>query len=139
MHINPLSYVGSLKILSKSVGCYFVLLTVSFTSQKLFSFFRSHLPIFEPEPLMFCSGNCLLYHICHVFFCWVSCWVLWSNRTWVLCGEINMDLFSFICLRTSSKARSIYSRYFPFSFVCFCLLCEKSSDHRHVGLFQHLQ
>ena len=35
--------------------------------------------------------------------------------------------------------RSICSRYFPFSFVCFCLLCEKSSDHRHVGLFQHLQ
>ena len=45
LEISPLSDVGLVKIFSHSVGCRFVLLTVSFALQKLFSFRRSHLLI----------------------------------------------------------------------------------------------
>jgi hypothetical protein len=41
--ISPLSDVGLVKIFSQSVGCCFVLLTVSFALQKLCNFMRSHL------------------------------------------------------------------------------------------------
>jgi hypothetical protein len=44
--MNPLPDVGLVKILSQSVG-YFVLLTVSFALQKLYSFMRSHLSIVD--------------------------------------------------------------------------------------------
>ena len=40
-----MSDVGLVKIFSHSIGCRFVLLTVSFALQKLFSFRRSHLLI----------------------------------------------------------------------------------------------
>ena len=43
LEIRPLSDVGLVKIFSHSVGCRFVLLTVSFALQKFFSFRRSHL------------------------------------------------------------------------------------------------
>ena len=43
LEIRPLSDVGLVKIFTHSVGCRFVLLTVSFASQKLFSFKRAHL------------------------------------------------------------------------------------------------
>ena len=45
LDISPLSDLGLVKILSQSVGGLFVLLTVSFALQKLFSFIRSHLSI----------------------------------------------------------------------------------------------
>ena len=45
LEIRPLSDVGLVKIFSHSVGCRFVLLTVSFALQKFFSFRRSHLLI----------------------------------------------------------------------------------------------
>ena len=43
--ISPLSSVGLVKIFSFSVGCHFVLLTVTFDLQKFLSFRRSHLLI----------------------------------------------------------------------------------------------
>ena len=43
LDISPLSDVGLVKIFSQSVGCHFVLLTVSFALQKLCNFMRSHL------------------------------------------------------------------------------------------------
>ena len=43
LEIRPLSDVGLVKIFSHSVSCFFVLLTVSFALQKLFSFERSYL------------------------------------------------------------------------------------------------
>jgi hypothetical protein len=48
-----------------SVGCCFVLLTVPFSLQKLFSFMRLHLSIVDLrlESSLFCSGNCLLYNV----------------------------------------------------------------------------
>jgi hypothetical protein len=45
LDISPLSNVGLVKIFSQSVGCCFVLLTVSFALQKLYNFMRSHLLI----------------------------------------------------------------------------------------------
>ena len=45
LEIRPLSDVGLVKIFSHSVGCHFVLLTMFFALQKLFSFRRSHLLI----------------------------------------------------------------------------------------------
>jgi hypothetical protein len=66
--INPLSDLELEKILSKSIGCYFVLLTVSFALLKHFSFIRYHLPIVEPALLMFCAGNFLLYQCVQGYF-----------------------------------------------------------------------
>ena len=45
LEISPLSDVWLVKIFSHSVGCPFVLLTMSFALQKLLSFRRSHLLI----------------------------------------------------------------------------------------------
>ena len=47
MDISPLSDVGLVKILCKSVGYPFVLLSVSFTFQKLCSFMRFHLSVVD--------------------------------------------------------------------------------------------
>jgi hypothetical protein len=47
LNINPLFDVGLVKILSQSLGCCFVLLSVSFALQKLFSVMRSHLSIVD--------------------------------------------------------------------------------------------
>nr|pir hypothetical protein 6 - rat [Rattus norvegicus]CAA37649.1 ORF6 [Rattus norvegicus] len=47
LDIRPLSVVGLVKIFSQSVGCRFVLTTVSFALQKLCSFMRSHLSILD--------------------------------------------------------------------------------------------
>jgi hypothetical protein len=41
LDINHLSDIGLVKIFSQSVGCHFVLLTVSFALQKLCNFMRS--------------------------------------------------------------------------------------------------
>ena len=48
LDISPLTGVGLVKIFSQSVGCSFVLLTVYFDLQKLFSFMKSLL-ILVPE------------------------------------------------------------------------------------------
>jgi hypothetical protein len=45
LKIRPRSDVGLVKIFSTLVGCHFVLLTVFFALQNLFSFRRSHLLI----------------------------------------------------------------------------------------------
>jgi hypothetical protein len=47
LDISSLSDVGLVKIFSQSVGCHFVLLTVSFALQKLCNFMRSHLSILD--------------------------------------------------------------------------------------------
>jgi len=47
LDISPLSDAGLVKIFSQSVGCLFVLMTLSFALQKLFSFMRSHLSILD--------------------------------------------------------------------------------------------
>ena len=47
LDISPLSDVGLVNIFSQSVGCCFVLLTVSFALQKLCNFMRSHLSVLD--------------------------------------------------------------------------------------------
>jgi len=47
LEINPLSDVGLVKIFPQSVGCCFVLMTMSFALQKLCSFMRSLLSILD--------------------------------------------------------------------------------------------
>jgi hypothetical protein len=47
LHISLRLDVGLVKIFSQSVGCHFVLLTVSFALQKLCNFMRSHLLILK--------------------------------------------------------------------------------------------
>ena len=47
LDISPLSDVGFIKVFSQSVGCCFVLLSVSFPLQKLCNFMRSHLLILD--------------------------------------------------------------------------------------------
>jgi hypothetical protein len=45
LDISPISDVRLEKIFSQSVGCYFVLLTASFTWQNFYNFMRSYLSI----------------------------------------------------------------------------------------------
>jgi hypothetical protein len=47
LNISALSDLGLVKIFFQSVGCLFVLLTVSFALQKLCNFMRSHLSILD--------------------------------------------------------------------------------------------
>ena len=56
LEISPLYDVWLVKIFSHSVGCLFVLLTVSFALQKLLSFRRSHLLIVD---LSVCAAGVL--------------------------------------------------------------------------------
>ena len=111
--ISPLSDIELAKILSYSVGCCFMLLTMSFPLQKLFSFMRSNLLIvaLRAETLMFCSGSCLLDQCIQghsLFFLpldlvyLVLGWSLWSTWSWVLCRVLNMELFPFLYMKTSS-------------------------------------
>ena len=53
LNISPLSNLGLVKIFSQSVGCLFVLLTVSLALQKLCNFMRSHFLILD---LVLCGG-----------------------------------------------------------------------------------
>jgi hypothetical protein len=55
LNISPLSDLGLVKIFSQSVGCLFVLLTVSFALQKLCNFMRSHLSILDLSTSHWCS------------------------------------------------------------------------------------
>jgi hypothetical protein len=47
LDIRPLLDVGLIKTFFQSVGCYFVLMTVSFAFQNRFKFLRSHLPLVD--------------------------------------------------------------------------------------------
>ena len=57
LEISTLSDVGLVKIFSHSVGCLFVLLTMSFAVQKHFSFRKSHLLIVS---LYVCASGVIL-------------------------------------------------------------------------------
>ena len=99
---SSLSDVGLVKIFSYSVGCRFVLLTMFFALQKLFSFMKSHLLlILVSLPLVFYLGSCLLCQYIKdyppLFFLsdsvyLVLCWGLWCIWTWVLCRMIDYIL-----------------------------------------------
>ena len=142
LEINLLSDVGLVKIFSYSVGCYFVLLTVSFALQKFLSFRRFHLLFRWVSVLLgLYLESDLLSHCVQVYFplsflwgsvCLVLCWGLWSIWNWVLCIVIAMDLFAFFYMLIFNYASTICWIYFLFSIWYFLLLCQKSGIHRCV-------
>ena len=87
-----------------SVGCCFVLFTVSFALQKLFSFRRSHLLIVGlsicATGVIFRTKALLSMHLRLLptfSSVWLAlCWGLWFIWTWVLCRVIDMDLFAIL-------------------------------------------
>jgi len=93
LNINPLLDVrlGN-EDFSKSVGRWFVLLTMSFALWKLFSFMRSiyQFLILKHETLEYCLGNFPLCQWVQGFFplfllldwlCLILCWGSWSSGT----------------------------------------------------------
>ena len=69
LEIRPLSDVGLVKIFSHSVGCLFVLMTVSFALQKILSFRRSHLLFLSVSVLLgLYLGSGLLCQCVQVYF-----------------------------------------------------------------------
>ena len=82
--IRPLSDVGLVKIFSHSVGCRFVLLTMSFALQKLYNFRSSHLLFLSVSVLMgfyLGSGPCANVFKCtsHFLFYKVQCGWLYGE------------------------------------------------------------
>ena len=116
LEIRPLSNVGLVKIFSHSVGCCFVLLTVSFALQKLFSFRRSHLLIvslsvcaagiifrkWSPVPM----HSSILLTFSSMRFS-VAGFMLRSLIYYVLCMVIDKGLFSFFNMLICSYASTI--------------------------------
>jgi hypothetical protein len=95
LDISPLSDVGWMKTLSQSIGCHFVILTLSFAYR---SFSVSWGPIYqlsilECEPLVFCSGSCLLCQ-CLQGLVPSFCSVILSVSSFMLRSLIHLDLSS---------------------------------------------
>ena len=109
LDISPLSDVRLWKIFHQFVGCHFVLLPVSFTLQKPFSFKRCHLSIvdlrawaigdlfrkFSPVPM----GSRLSLTFSSIRFS-ISSFVL-QSLIWAFFRVINMDQFAFFYLHTA--------------------------------------
>ena len=131
-------------------GCQFVLLTVSFALQKLFSFMKSHLSIVDLRawaigvlsrkfpPCQWVWGSFPLSFLLRSVYL-VLCWGPWSTWTWALCKMINLDVFSFFYIQTASWTSTIYWRWCLCPIVWFLLVCWRSSVHKGVGLFLGLQ
>ena len=134
LNISPLSDVGLVKIFSQSVGCHFILLTVSFALQMLFSFIYQLL-ILEPETLVFCSGNGFktIFH----FSIWFCVEVLDSfgleicARWWIW-----FNLHSYTC-RPPARTTPFVEDALFYPTVWVWILWQRSSDHRYLSL-QHL-
>ena len=118
--IRPLSDAGLVKIVFHSVGCLFVLMTVSFVLQKLVSFKGSHL---FTVALVFCAIGvlCRKWSPSHCLFYQVQCGQIniegFNPFGLVLCMVRDMDLFSFFYTLTSSYNSTISLRCFLSSIV----------------------
>ena len=124
LEINPLSDLWLVKIFTHSVGCCFVLFTMSFALQKLFNSRRSHLlivthSVYVPGVIFrkwysvpVCSSLLLT---CFSIRTSVTGFMLrsWSTWTWVLWMEID-DLFANFSWLTSSYTSNICWRWFFF-------------------------
>ena len=93
LEIRPLSDVGLVKIFSHSVGCLFVLMTVSFALQKLLSFRRSHFFIIA---LIVCATGVIHRKWSPVPMCWrllpTFCSIRFSVVRLILKSLIHLDL-----------------------------------------------
>ena len=145
--MNPLSDVEQDKIFSQSEGCCFVLLTVSFDLQRLFTFMRSHISIFDLRALAFgalfrkifpCAN--VFKAISHFLFCQFQC-IWFYVEVLVLLGlELCSRRYKQINLHPSTCLLPIEpppfaENAFFFSTVWFSHFCQRLSDHRCVGLF----
>lgn len=117
------------------VGCFlffvFFQLRVSSDLLDLFSCMRSHLLIVDLNAW----AVVLFRRLCHVpmysrlfptffsirFTVYWFLWRSWSTWTWVLWRKINLDLFTFFYMQTSSSRLFLY--FFPFKIVQ--LLCQR--------------
>jgi hypothetical protein len=136
LNINPLLDVVILRILSQSVGFVCVLFTVLCLTMFQFHevLFISKL-ILDTDPLVFCLGSCLLYQWIQGYYplslllnlvCLVLCWGIWPTWTWDLCRVINMHLFAFFYMQTSSHTSTFCWSCFHFSIVYFWFICQIS-------------
>ena len=115
---------------------------MSFDLQKLSSFKRSHFGfLFRKIPPVSMSSRLFLtfFSIRLDFMCLVLCLGRSSTWTWALCTVSNMSLYLFLSVQTASYKTTTYIRCFLFSIVYFWFLCQRSSVHRCVVLFLHLQ
>jgi len=143
---SPLLDVELVKIFSQSVDCHFVLLIVSFALQKLFNFMKSHLLIidlrawvtgvlfrkFSPVPLcsrLFPTFSSISFS--RSGFMWRSLIHLDLNFV----QGVRMDQFAFFYMLTASWTSTFCWKCSFFHWM----FCQRSSDHRYVGLFLGLQ
>jgi hypothetical protein len=141
LDISPLVHVGIVYIFSQSVGCHFVLLTVSIVLQKVFRFMRPHLSILDlrawaidiqfrklsPVPISF-----------KLFFSFFT--IRFSVAHLMLRSLIHLDLsfgqgdkYQSICnLLYADKwldQHHLFKMLKHFSTAWFWLLCQKSGVH----------
>ena len=142
LDISTLSFIGLAKIFSQSVGCHFVLMTVSFALQKLFSFMRSHLSLVglrflaigvlfrEFSPVPTCSKFFPIFS--SIRFSVSS--FLDTHELEVFYKEIKMDQFAFFYMSTATWASTFCWICCRFPTLWFWLLIQRSGDHSCVGL-----
>ena len=126
--------------LSQYIGCCFVLLTVSFSLQKLFSFMRSHISIDvlfrKLSPVQRWCVKCysplsLLLDLVYLVLCWG--FFIYLDLHFVQddnCKSIWIFLHGDIQLGQHHLLKRLY-----FFHCMFWLLCQKSSVHRWVVYF----
>ena len=107
------------KTSSHSLGCHFVLLIVSFVSQKLFSFMRSHLLISDLSayPIIALFRKLFLMPMCLRLFPTFSS-IMFSVFDFMLRLLIHMDLSSLQCDRYKS--------------ICIFLHADNQLHHHHL-------
>uniref|UniRef100_A0A8D0NF36 Uncharacterized protein n=1 Tax=Sus scrofa TaxID=9823 RepID=A0A8D0NF36_PIG len=91
LEINPLSVASFANIFSHSVGCLFVLFTVSCAVQKLLSLIKSHLFIFGFTVITLGGGSekMLLWSMSE------SDWPMFSSKSFIVSGFIFRSLLHF--------------------------------------------
>jgi hypothetical protein len=113
LDISPLSDLGLVKIISQSVGCLLVLLTMSFALKKLCNFMKSHLSILDLtaqviavlfrdlSPVPICSRLFPIFS----FLSFTVSGFIWSSLIHLdlsFVQEIRMDQFVFFYMITAS-------------------------------------
>ena len=131
MDISPLWDVGLVMIFSQFVGCYFVLLTMSFPFRSFAVLCGSTCWVLflEHKPLVFYSGTLPLCPCIQdsfptfssqVSLCLVLCVGPWSNWTWALFKELEcfpnyvLILYEFHIMYTIQSYLIPFNLYFAF-------------------------
>ena len=139
VEIRPLSDVGLVEIFFHSVGCHFVLLTMSFALQKLFSFRRSHLLIVS---LSVCATGVIFRKWSPVPVCssvlptFSSMWFSVSGFMSLIHLDLSFvhgdrygSIFILLCVDIQLYQHHLLSM-FSFFHLIFLILCQKSGVQR---------